>query len=309
MPAMRVAVVDIGSNSIRLLVADVVSSQGVTELERRSTVTRLGHGVDAQGSLSKDAADRTFEVLSGYRKTIDALACERNLAVLTSAVRDAANGHQFSERVRSLGLDAKVLTGDEEAQLTFLGAMSDREPSGEPSGVIDIGGGSTEFVVGHDHTPTFHTSLQAGVVRMSERHIHTDPPRAEELQALRADVQQTFAAGLSAPVRASVRRGIAVAGTATSAAAIDQNLDPYDPAKVHGYALRRNTVEDLLSRLASMTENQRRQVRGLHPDRAPTIVAGMILLSEAIAAFDLSAVEVSEHDILRGGALHLVGFG
>ncbi len=309
MPSMRIAVVDIGSNSIRLLVADVHSAQSVTELERRSTVTRLGHGVDAQGSLSKDAADRTFEVLVGYRDAIEVHACERNLAVLTSAVRDAANGPQFSERVRSLGLDAKVLTGDEEAQLTFLGAMSDRAPSADPGVVIDIGGGSTEFVVGHDHSPTFHTSLQAGVVRMSERHIHTDPPLAEELHALQADVQQTFATGLPAPVRASVSRGIAVAGTATSAAAIDQELDPYNPAKVHGYPLQRGTVEDLLSRLANMTEDRRRQVPGLHPDRAPTIVAGMILLSEAMGAFDLTAVEVSEHDILRGGALRLAGLG
>ncbi len=307
MPTMRVAVVDIGSNSIRLLIADVRSARSVAELERRSVVTRLGHGVDAQGSLSQEATDRTFEVLAGYRKAIESLACERNLAVLTSAVRDASNGPEFSERVRSLGLDAKVLTGDEEAKLTFLGAMSDREATGAPGVVIDIGGGSTEFVVGHDHTPTFHTSLQAGVVRMSERHIHADPPLAEELRALRADVQQTFTTGLPAPITASVSRGIAVAGTATSAAAIDQQLDPYDPAKVHGYPLQRSTVEDTLTRLASMTEDQRRQVRGLHPDRAPTIVAGMILLSEAMGAFGLGAVEVSEHDILRGGALRLAG--
>jgi exopolyphosphatase/guanosine-5'-triphosphate,3'-diphosphate pyrophosphatase len=306
---MRVAVVDIGSNSTRLLVADVQSARSVTELERRSVVTRLGHGVDAQGSLSQEAADRTFEVLAGYREAIQTLACERNLAVLTSAVRDASNGPQFSERVSSLGLDAKVLSGDEEAELTFLGTMSGREQSGEPGVVIDIGGGSTEFVVGHDHTPTFHTSLQAGVVRMSERHIHADPPLEPELRALRADVRETFATGLPAPLRASVSRGIAVAGTATSAAAIDQELDPYDPAKVHGYPLQKSTVEGLLSQLASMTEDQRRQVRGLHPDRAPTIVAGMILLSEAMGAFGLSAVEVSEHDILRGGALRLAGLG
>ncbi len=304
---MRVAVVDIGSNSTRLLVADVQSTRNVTELERRSVVTRLGHGVDAQGSLSQDAADRTFEVLAGYCEAIGMLACERNLAVLTSAVRDAANGPQFSERVRSLGLDAKVLSGDEEAELTFLGTMSGREQSGEPGVVIDIGGGSTEFVVGHDHTPTFHTSLQAGVVRMSERHIHADPPLEPELRALRADVRETFTTGLPAPITASVSRGIAVAGTATSAAAIDQELDRYDPAKVHGYPLRRSTVEETFTRLASMTEDQRRQVRGLHPDRAPTIVAGMILLSEAMGAFGLGAVEVSEHDILRGGALRLAG--
>jgi exopolyphosphatase/guanosine-5'-triphosphate,3'-diphosphate pyrophosphatase len=306
---MRVAAVDIGSNSIRLLVAEVGADGAVSELERRSVVTRLGHGVDADGRISQDAADRTFKVLAGYHETIQRLGAERNIAVLTSAVRDAVNGQQFSERVRALGLDTKVLTGDEEAQLTFLGATSGRPPSAEPGVVIDIGGGSTEFVVGHDHTPTFHTSLQAGVVRMSERHIDNDPPLPDELQALRADVAQTFQAGLPAAVRASVKRGIAVAGTATSAAAIDQALDPYDPARVHGYDLRRATVESLLARLAQMDEEQRREVPGLHPDRAPTIVAGMILLGEALDAFDLQAVEVSEHDILRGGVLRLAGLG
>lgn len=309
---MRVAVVDIGTNSTRLLIADVEPDAApgvvaVTELERRSVVTRLGHGVDAEGRLSQEAADRTFAVLTDYQSTIEALRCEHNLAVLTSAVRDAANGAQFSERVSSLGLDAKVLTGDEEAQLTFLGATSDRKPSDAPGVVIDIGGGSTEFVVGHDHTHTFHTSLQAGVVRMSERHIHSDPPVTEELEALSADVRDTFEAGLPKQIRAAVTQGIAVAGTATSAAAIDQSLEPYDPEKVHRYPLRRDTVKRLLSMLAKMDEGQRRQVRGLHPDRAPTIVAGMILLGEAMDAFGLAQVEVSEHDILRGGALKLAG--
>lgn len=309
---MRVAVVDIGTNSTRLLIADVEpdtasGTSAVSELQRRSVVTRLGHGVDAEGSLSKEAADRTFEVLTEYERTIEALGCERNLAVLTSAVRDATDGAQFSERVRNLGLDAKVLTGDEEAQLTFLGAMSDRKRSDAPGVVIDVGGGSTEFVVGHDHAPTFHTSLQAGVVRMSERHIRSDPPVADELQTLAADVRDVLEAGLPEQIRTSVTRGIAVAGTATSAAAIDQSLDPYDPEKVHGYPLRRETVDRLLSMLARMDEQQRRQVRGLHPDRAPTIVAGMILLGEAMDAFRLAEVEVSEHDILRGGALKLAG--
>jgi exopolyphosphatase / guanosine-5'-triphosphate,3'-diphosphate pyrophosphatase len=304
---MRVAVVDIGSNSIRLLIADVAPDGALTERERRSTVTRLGHGVDAHGQLSEDATERTFAVLTDYSEAIERFHCERNLAVLTSAVRDAANGAQFSERVGTIGLDAKVLTGEEEAQLTFLGAMSDEEQTSEPGVVIDIGGGSTEFVVGSDHTPTFHTSLQAGVVRMSERHIHTDPPASAELDAVRTDVQQVFTAGLPAAVRGSVQRGIAVAGTATSAAAIDQRLDPYDSAKVHGYELKRSTVEDLLFLLAGMDERKRRQVPGLHPDRAPTIVAGMILLSEAMGAFALARVKVSEHDILRGGALRLAG--
>jgi exopolyphosphatase/guanosine-5'-triphosphate,3'-diphosphate pyrophosphatase len=187
--------------------------------------------------------------------------------------------------------------------------MSDRPESNEPTVVIDIGGGSTEFIIGRDRTAGFHVSLPAGVVRMSERHIHSDPPAPEELQNLAADVRQTFLDGLPAEERSAVKSAIAVAGTATSAAAIDQELDPYDPARVHGYPLLLGTVEMLLARLAEMTEAERRQVVGLHPDRAPTIVAGMILLAEAMRLFELEQVEVSEHDILYGGALRLAGLG
>jgi exopolyphosphatase / guanosine-5'-triphosphate,3'-diphosphate pyrophosphatase len=161
--------------------------------------------------------------------------------------------------------------------------------------------------VGHDHTAGFHVSLQAGVVRMSERHIHSDPPAPAELQQLALDTRGVFLEGLPPQERAPVKRAIAVAGTATSAAAIDQELDPYDATRVHGYTLLLATVELLLARLADMTDAQRRNVAGLHPDRAPTIVAGMILLAEAMRAFDLDHVEVSEHDILRGGALRLAG--
>jgi exopolyphosphatase/guanosine-5'-triphosphate,3'-diphosphate pyrophosphatase len=328
---MRVAVVDIGTNSTRLLVADVDPDAGsVEELERRSTVTRLGHGVDASGSLADDAMQRVFDTLADYRAAIDRLGATANLAVLTSAVRDAANGARFAQRVREdFQLDAKVLSGDQEAQLTFLGAMSGRPDHGHgassevdpgrdgggsdegndapPTVVIDIGGGSTEFVVGVGHTARFHTSLRAGVVRMSERHIHSDPPDPDELQALAQDVHRTLLDGLPAEECDAVQRGIAVAGTATSAAAIDQELDPYDPARVHGYQLQLATVEMLLARLADLDEQQRRQVVGLHPDRAPTIVAGMILLQEAMRAFGLETVEVSEHDILYGGALLAAG--
>jgi exopolyphosphatase/guanosine-5'-triphosphate,3'-diphosphate pyrophosphatase len=305
---MRVAMVDIGTNSTRLLIADVDPSGGLEDLVRLSRVTRLGERVDSGGDLSAQAIERTTAVLADYCRLIEEHQCEANLAVLTSAVRDAHNGASFTERVRrDYHLDARTLSGDEEAQLTFLGAMSDREPSPEPTVVIDIGGGSTEFIVGHDHTAGFHVSLQAGVVRMSERHIHSDPPAPEELQRLALDTRQVFLAGLPPQERAPVKRAIAVAGTATSAAAIDQELDPYDPARVHGYTLLLATVELLLARLADMTDEQRRNVAGLHPDRAPTIVAGMILLAEAMRAFDLENVEVSEHDILRGGALRLAG--
>jgi exopolyphosphatase / guanosine-5'-triphosphate,3'-diphosphate pyrophosphatase len=308
---MRVAVVDIGTNSTRLLIADVDPTSGsVTDLLRKSRVTRLGAGVDSGGTLSSEAIERTGAVLADYRALIDQHACEANLAVLTSAVRDASNGADFTARVRrDYDLDARTLSGDEEAQLTFLGAMSDREPDSDPTVVIDIGGGSTEFVVGHDHSAGFHASLQAGVVRMSERHIHSDPPAPTELQNLAEDTRAIYLAGLPPQERAPVTRAIAVAGTATSAAAIDQELNPYDPARVHRYPLQLATVELLLARLADMDEARRRQVVGLHPDRAPTIVAGMILLSEAMRAFELDAVEVSEHDILRGGVLRLAGLG
>jgi exopolyphosphatase/guanosine-5'-triphosphate,3'-diphosphate pyrophosphatase len=312
---VRVAVADIGTNSTRLLIAEVDPSSGAIEpLLRRSAVTRLGSGVDSNGALSPEAMARVFDTLSDYRAAIDEHHCVANLAVLTSAVRDASNGAEFAARVREdYGLDARVLSGEEEAQLTFLGAMSSRPlddgPAAEPTVVIDIGGGSTEFIVGRGRTAGFHTSLPAGVVRMSERHIRSDPPAPEELQNLSLDVHRTLLEGLPAEERAVVKLGIAVAGTATSAAAMAQELEPYDPDRVHGYALLLATVELLLARLADMTEDDRRHVVGLHPDRAPTIVAGMILLGEAMRAFELDEVEVSEHDILYGGALRLAGVG
>ncbi len=311
---MRVAVVDIGSNSTRLLVADVDDQQRITELARRSEVTRLGQGVDATGRLHDEAIDRVTKVLDDYRQIIDDHDCQANLAVLTSAVRDAANGHEFTNLVKTrYQLDAQTLTGDEEAELTFLGATHDRPRAGHhtdpdaPTVVIDIGGGSTEFVIGTAGHMTFHVSSQAGVVRMSERHIHTDPPDTHELQALEDDTRDVFRDAIPPEQRTAVQSGIAVAGTATQAAAIDQELVPYDPEKVHGYRLFLGTVELLLARLAAMTDEQRRRVKGLHPDRAPTIVAGMILLGEAMRTFGLEEVTVSEHDILHGGALRLAG--
>jgi exopolyphosphatase / guanosine-5'-triphosphate,3'-diphosphate pyrophosphatase len=310
---MRVAVVDIGTNSTRLLIAEVAAHSGsLQELARDSRVTRLGEGVDANGALASAAIDRVRAVLADYHEEIERHECEANLAVLTSAVRDAENGGEFAERVRAdFELDARVLSGDEEAQLTFLGAMSTRPEGGAdvPTVVVDIGGGSTEFVIGRDREAGFHVSLHVGVVRMSERHIHTDPPAPEELQRLAADVRENFEDGLPRSGRDAVQQAIAVAGTATSAAAIDQELDPYDPERVNGYRLTLGTVELLLARLADMDEAARRKVVGLHPDRAPTIVAGIAMLIEALRAFGLDEVEVSEHDILYGGALRLAGAG
>jgi exopolyphosphatase/guanosine-5'-triphosphate,3'-diphosphate pyrophosphatase len=305
---MRVAVVDIGTNSTRLLIADVSGDGRVDELERRSTVTRLGQGVEQTGVLAQDAMQRVFSALAQYRAAIDEQRVEATTAVLTSAVRDAANGAQFTAQVaRDYGLDAETISGDEEARLTFLGATSERPADAGESVVIDIGGGSTEFVVGSGRDVAFFVSTRAGVVRHSERHLHDDPPPPAQLQALSADVAEVFAAALPAEVRARTPAGIAVAGTATSCAAMAQALEPYDPEKVHGYRLALGECEMLLAKLALMDNGQRRTVPGLHPDRAPTIVAGVLLLIEAMRAFGLEEVEVSEHDILRGAALRRAG--
>jgi exopolyphosphatase/guanosine-5'-triphosphate,3'-diphosphate pyrophosphatase len=309
---MRVSVVDIGTNSTRLLVADVAEDGGVTELERHSTVTRLGQGVDRDGALVPEAMDRVFATLARYRERIDAHAAgARTIAVLTSAVRDAANGAAFTARVRDdFGLDARTISGDEEAELTFLGATASRDPAAPvPVAVIDIGGGSTEFVVGERGAVAFHVSTQAGVVRQSERHIHHDPPHHDELEATADDVRAIFTAAVPEDVRRSVRSGVAVAGTPTSCAAIALELDPYDPERVHGYRLARAECEALLARLAQMDEDERRRLRGLQPDRAPTIVPGVLMLVEAMRLLGLDEVEVSEHDILRGAALRLAGGG
>lgn len=305
---MRVAVVDIGTNSTRLLIADVTGNH-VTEIERRTTVTRLGQGVDHSGELHPDAIQRVYTALDTYMHLIDDNNVETATGVLTSAVRDARNGATFTTTVNErYAINARTITGDEEARLTYRGATSDRTNDDNNNRVvIDIGGGSTELVVGHGATVDFHASTQAGTVRQTERFVRSDPPRPEELQLLQAEAQEIFAAAV--PETARVSQGIAVAGTATSCAAILQELDPYDPARVHGFRLLRAQAEMLLARLATMTLEQRRRVTGLHPDRAPAIVAGVILLIEAMRTFDLTEVEVSEHDILRGAALCCGGTG
>jgi exopolyphosphatase/guanosine-5'-triphosphate,3'-diphosphate pyrophosphatase len=305
---MRVAVVDIGTNSTRLLVADVDDAGVLTEVERRTEVTRLGQGVDRDGVLADDAMQRVHATLADYRRRIDSLGAQRAVAALTSAVRDAANGVEFTVRVRDEhGLDARTIDGDEEARLTFLGATSSR-PADDliPTVVIDIGGGSTELVVGSGSEVSFHVSTQVGVVRHSERHVHTDPPRGEELDALAADVRATLAASVPPEVRASAHAAIAVAGTPTSLAAIDLDLECYSTDIVHRHLLTREACERMLARLAALPVSDRRRVRGLHPDRAPTIVAGAVMLIEALRLFDLQATEVSDQDILHGAALETV---
>ena len=302
---MRVAVVDIGTNSTRLLVADIDNGRVTTEVRRESRVTRLGQGVDATGALAPEPMERVFAVLEDYKRTIEELNTERTTAVLTSAVRDATNGAQFMQAVKDrFGLDAHTIPGAEEAALTFLGATSERTDHFECV-VIDIGGGSTEIVVGRGKDVSFFVSMQLGVVRQTERHIESDPPGHDDLTALASEVEGIIKREVPSDVRERVQQAIAVAGTATSAASIDLALDPYDATKVHGHRMPLARLEELLARLAQMPNDQRREVVGLHPDRAPTIVAGLVVLIEVLRAFGLDEVEISEHDILRGAALRL----
>ncbi|MFZ0088261.1 MAG: Ppx/GppA phosphatase family protein [Solirubrobacteraceae bacterium] len=303
---MHVAVVDIGSNSTRLLIAEL-HDHALRELVRHSHVTRLGAGVDADGRLREDAMERVFATLEGYRAEIDAHDCEHAVAVLTSAVRDSANGEEFADAVHErYGLEAHVLTGDEEAELTYLGANSERDPDDRtPTLVLDIGGGSTELVIGSGTDVVFHVSTQAGVVRQTERWLRDDPPTQEELDELAADVRRILGDAVPDSRRASVEQAIAVAGTATSLGAIAQRLEPYDPERVHGYLVSARECERILGELSRMTVETRRAVPGLHPDRAPTIVAGVVIFREVLRQFGLERIEISEHDILRGAALRL----
>ena len=255
-----------------------------------------------------------FATLSDYRSEIDAHDCVANLAVLTSAVRDAANGPEFAARIRrEFSLDAQVLAGEEEAQLTFLGAMHDRSSSTEPTVVVDIGGGSTEFIVGHDSVAGFHVSLPAGVVRMSERHISSDPPAPAQLQELARDVRRVFLEGLP-PEQRGVGGRQSPTGSPSPAPPPRPPRSPRSSTPTTppaSRAIRSNSPPSNCCSRASPTWTKRgaAPVVGLHPDRAPTIVAGMILLAEALRAFELDCVEVSEHDILFGGALRLAGAG
>lgn len=304
--ARNVAVVDIGSNSTRLLIAHLDGAH-VDELVRLSNVTRLGAGVDRDGRLRDDAMERVFTTLDDYRREIEEHDCRSAVAVLTSAVRDSANGRQFAEQIQKrYDLEPHVLSGDEEARLTFLGATSERDPDDvEPTLVFDIGGGSTEMVIGAGTEVAFHVSTQAGVVRQTERHLHDDPPSEEQRRELVCDVRRILADAVPTERRRSVQRGIGVAGTATSLAAIAQDLEPYDPQRVHGYAISVAECERILERLAALPVSERREVAGLHPDRAPTIVAGALIFAEVARLYGLDEVEVSEHDILRGAALGL----
>lgn len=294
----RVAVVDVGSNSLRLFLCHGVGPEG-PEGERTAVVTGLRRGAAADGAIAADALERLDRVLADYGPRVEAFAPRAVLALGTSAVRDAPNrGEVARVAAERLGVELRVLSGDEEAALSFAGARL-AVAEGGPALVVDIGGGSTELIRGTSEGQEAAVSLQLGASRGTERHLRHDPPRAEELAALRAD-----AAGLIAPALAAVGGPapvVGVAGTMTTLAAIHHGR--YDPALVHGTRLTARDVEDQLARLAALPLARRREVPGLDPARAPLIVAGAAIAACVLEVAGAPELSVSERDLLDGAAL------
>ena len=294
----RTAVVDVGSNSVRLFLCDGIGPEG-PEGERRTTITGLRRGAAEDGSIATDALDRLDACLADYAAAIAAFAPDRTVVVGTSAVRDAPNRGRVEEIARRrLGVPLTILSGEEEARLAYLGARL-AAPGEGPALVLDIGGGSTELVRGGPDGPEAAVSLQLGAVRSTERHLRGDPPRPGELRALRSEAAALCSDGMLRVGGAP--RMIGVAGTLTTLAAI--RLGGYDPARVHGLRLTRAEIERITARLAEMPLSRRREVAGLEPGRAPVIVAGGVIAGAALEAARADAVVVSERDLLDGAIL------
>jgi exopolyphosphatase / guanosine-5'-triphosphate,3'-diphosphate pyrophosphatase len=299
----RLAGVDIGTNSTRLLVADVDGAGNdarLTPLDRRMRITRLGQGVDATRRLHPEAVERTVEVLREYRGALDDLGVDRVRATATSAARDAANRDTFfGPATDALGVTPELLTGDEEARLSFLGATSGlAEPA--PYLVVDIGGGSTEFVVGETE-PTGQISVDIGCVRLTEQLLHSDPPAPEELSEAVTIVREHLAdVDRELPAVRETATLIGLAGTVTTVAAIELGLPEYDADKIHHFHLTKEAAEDVFRTLATEPAAERRHNPGLEPGRVDVIVGGAVVLVTILRVLGFDEMLVSEADILDG---------
>ena len=294
-----VAAIDCGTNSIRLLVTD-----GERDLDRRMRIVRLGAGVDRTGRLDPAAIERTRVALAEYREVIEAFGVSRIRMVATSASRDAANAADFHGMVRvTLGQPAEIISGTEEAALSFAGAVSGLGGEG-PYLVVDIGGGSTEFVRG-GRTVDRSFSMDMGCVRMTERHLPTDPPTPEQLAAVVRDVDEQVARAL-AHVGAGPATLVGVAGTATTLAGIALGLDRYDSARIHHSVLPAAAVAELAVRLAALDHDARAAIPVMHPGRVDVIIAGALILQEIMRQTGFAEITVSEHDILDGIAASIL---
>jgi exopolyphosphatase/guanosine-5'-triphosphate,3'-diphosphate pyrophosphatase len=311
--ATRVAAIDCGTNSVRLLIADVVADESgdgtLTDVERKMEIVRLGQGVDKTGRLAPEALDRTFAAMRGYAALIDAHGAEKVRVVATSATRDAANRADFVSGVVDIfGAVPEVITGDEEAELSFTGAtreLAALRPA-RPYLVVDIGGGSTEFVLGSSSV-TAAISVDIGCVRMTERHLKDgDPPSPDEITAAAADIDTALArVRQSVPVD-EARTLVGLAGSVTTIAGIAQNLPEYDPERIHLSRITAAQVHEVTRNLLHASRTERSQIGVMHPGRVDVIGAGALILDRIMREYGFGAVVVSEHDILDGIAWSLV---
>jgi exopolyphosphatase/guanosine-5'-triphosphate,3'-diphosphate pyrophosphatase len=291
----RVAAIDLGTNSTRLLVADVENGY-LHELARRLRITRLGEGVDERHVLLPVPIARVRNCLADYRRELEALGATKTLVIATSAVRDAENGEAFLGEIEwSYGFTTRLLDGTQEAALMYTGVLAGREPL-EDVLLVDIGGGSTELVLGLREGPNASTSLDVGCVRLTERFLRSDPPSGTELAAA-----ATYVRGLLPDYAAS--HLIGVAGTVTTLAALDLGLAAYDPDRTHGHRIPLASVQRELTRLASRPLAERARIPGIEPGRAEVIVAGLVILREVLDRYGFAEIEASEHDILDGAVL------
>jgi len=300
----RLAALDVGTNSTRLLVADVEGGAIVAEHAREMVITRLGKGVDRTGRFDPAALARTLEVLAGYAETCRRLGVERRRLVATSATRDAADRQVFLDGVRDLlGVEAEVLTGQAEAAAAYRGATTGLDGD-RPTLVVDIGGGSTELILG-DGAAKAMVSLDIGCVRLFERHLHRDPPAPDEVAALRADVAGHLPRVAEVLDPAAAERVVGVAGTVTTVTAIALGLDAYDPRRIHHQALDPAEIGAVAGKLAAMTVAERAAMPVMAKGREDVIAAGALLLDELVGMFHLREVIASESDILDGVLLGL----
>jgi exopolyphosphatase / guanosine-5'-triphosphate,3'-diphosphate pyrophosphatase len=322
---LRVAAIDCGTNSLRLLVADVDAAAGsLTDVDRRLEIVRLGQGVDATGRLAPGALARTLRVLRDYAGIIERAGAAAVRMAATSATRDAANAGEFVAGVRGvLGVDPEVLSGEEEARLSFTGATA--ELAGRamaPYLVTDIGGGSTEFVLGGPAGPGSRgaaaggagaappadgaVSVNIGCVRMTERHLHTDPPTAAEIAAARADIDAALDVVEAKIPVAAARTLVGLAGSVTTVAALALGLDSYQADRIHHARIGVAAVRDQATTLLAQTRAERAALAVMHPGRVDVIGGGALVLMRIMERFGFGEVLVSEHDILDGIAWSLV---
>ena len=296
---MRVAAIDCGTNSIRLLIADIEGSQ-FREIYRTMEIVRLGQGVDQNKAFHPDAIARTLAAVDLFAQEISKRGVEKIRFCATSATRDATNRELFIGGVKErLGIEPEVISGDEEARLSFIGATKEFAPTDGPFLVVDIGGGSTEFVYGHSDVE-FAKSVNIGCVRMTERNIHSDPPTAEEIENARRDIQEAIAVAASVVPITKAKTLIAVAGTATSVAASALELKEYDRHIIHLARVSAEQTHHVALTFAGMNAEQRSHVGFLHPGRADVFAAGSLVLSEIMKATGAKEFVASEADILDG---------